>query len=423
MNSPFRVLGSQLRAASEIWEKISEDRSPADRWLVHYYHQHRRKFGSRDRRFLSETIYACFRHKTFLKAWLQASSAPSDSYHFVLFAAASEGAVSQEAFCELFSDEQASATYQALGQRILPPSQNFDSEIEKLSLTYSVPIWLVQRWGQRFGEKEARSFLEALHQRPALIVRTNTLKISREKLLKLFSEKKWKASKTQSSSTGILFQERENLFDSEEFRAGFFEVQDEGSQRICLEMNPKPGEFVWDVCAGGGGKSLAMAALMQNKGRIVSTDIRVKKLDELKKRAKRAGVKNCLVVDMEHLDKVKEMKEGFDRILVDAPCSGSGTLRRNPDAKWKLQESDFKDFQKEQLVILEKALPYLKPSGTLYYVTCSTEAEENEEVMELFLKKHPELKKRGVSGSSDGFLRLYPHRDGTDGFFLGIAEK
>ncbi|HOW88333.1 MAG TPA: RsmB/NOP family class I SAM-dependent RNA methyltransferase, partial [Candidatus Omnitrophota bacterium] len=203
----------------------------------------------------------------------------------------------------------------------------------------------------------------------------------------------------------------------------WFEVQDEGSQMICQKMDPKPGENIWDVCAGGGGKSLLLAAMMENKGRIVATDLRSFKLEELKKRAKRAGVFNIFPAELERLAELKVARKGFDKILVDAPCSGTGTLGRNPDAKWKLAPSWFEALPVEQLAILEKALPYLAKNGKLYYATCSVEAAENEKVVEKFLSAHPELRTIPCGEKGDPFFKLWPPETGTDGFFLAVFEK
>lgn len=418
----YDPLHSQLNAAAKIWDENQNNPYPADRWLANFFHAHRKKLGSHDRRFLSETIYSLFRHRSFLETWAKTLGSP-ESTTLVLFAAAAEGIISPEDFAGARQIAESSALYQSLRNRQLPDSLKIASEEERLSLRYSFPLWLVRRWIAVFGEEECRKLLEASNERPPLVVRINPLKMERERLIARFRKKGFRVLPTERSPFGIFFLERANLFDSEEFQKGFFEIQDEGSQLICQMMEPKPGEVIWDVCAGGGGKSLHLAALMQNKGRIIATDIRARKLEDLKKRANRAGVYNIFPAELARIGETREIKKGIDKILVDAPCSGTGTLRRNPDAKWKLTEEKLRVYHDDQAAILEKALPHLKPGGRIYYVTCSLESIENEEVMNEILSRHPELKKVSYPVSRDGYFRLFPHKHQTDGFFLGIAEK
>ena len=339
-------------------------------------------------------------------------------------AAAAEGLVTRDEFQAVTVHWNIKPEAHGLLQKhALPPASAGLAKGEKLALEFSFPVWLVESWLKRFGEKECLALLSSLQERPPLAVRANTLKITRDKLVEAFKSVDWKVSPAVKASSGIIFEERLNVFDSPEFRGGFFEVQDEGSQLVCEKIAPLPGETVWDVCAGGGGKSLSLAALMQGKGRVIATDIRPKKLEELKKRARRAGATNIFAADMARLDDLKEMKRKVDKIVVDAPCSGTGTLRRNPDAKWKLEPSQFLKLHEEQVAIIEKALPYLKPGGRLFYITCSMEPEENEKVFEEILQKHPALSPWPVGGVKRGYFQLFPHLEGTDGFFLGAAEN
>jgi 16S rRNA (cytosine967-C5)-methyltransferase len=393
---------------------MKETTYPADRFLGNFFHQHRRKFGSRDRRFISEIIYSIFRNKLYFEMWA-AHCNKHESEFLVLLAAGLEGLLSAEDWNSL----KTTIALDKLQAYSFPSS----ASRKDLSVRYSCPEWLVQKWTKQFGEEEARLVMESIQNRPPFVIRANTLKKSREELAAHWTKRGYDVTPTELSATGIRFKDRVNLFDSEEFRDGWFEIQDEGSQLVCEKVAPVPGEIIWDVCAGAGGKSLALAALMQNKGRIIATDIREKKLDDLRKRAQRAGVSNIFPADLARLDELKIIRNGIDKIVVDAPCSGTGTLRRNPDAKWKLKEEKFTSRQAEQLEIVEKALPRLKPGGRVYYVTCSLEPEENEQVVLALLEKHPELRLIPAGDSPDGFLHLMPHRQGTDGFFLAIAEK
>jgi 16S rRNA (cytosine967-C5)-methyltransferase len=397
--------------------------------MANFFHRRRKTIGSRDRRFLSETVYAAFRHRTFLLEWLKKLRVEPEPPVMVLFAAAVEGLLSDDDFRSVAgSMKQAGIfgenVFPDLRARKLPAGLTFDSQEKEWAVRYSFPEWMITRWRERFGEEGCLRLLEVSQKRPPLVVRANWLKISRDGLVGLFRKRGYGVREAEKSRSGIYFSRRENLFNDEEFRGGFFEVQDEGSQLLCEIMDPKPGELIWDVCAGGGGKSLALAAAMKNKGRIIATDIRSWKLGDLKRRAKRAGAYNIFPADLNRLDEIHELKNGADKILVDAPCSGTGTLRRNPDARWRISEGKLKTYQQDQFQIVQKALPYLKKCGKLYYATCSLECEENEEVARLVLEKNPDLRLVEAAGGPDeGFVRFLPQRDGTDGFFMAVFEK
>ncbi len=425
-DSHRRLALSQLRIATEVWQGVKNDTMPADRWLARYFYQNRKKIGSRDRRFISETIYSIFRHKSFLEAWVEkAKPRPvmndlETAECLCLFAAAKEGLLSKEDFQDTF--QQSGRLYAALTEHLLP-EEGQKSKEEMMARLYSFPLWLIEHWVQVFGVVETERLLGFFQQRPLLVLRANTLKISRKRLVDLFRRMGVEANSTTRSYFGLILQERRNVFDTPAFRDGWFEVQDEGSQMVCQTMDPKPGESVWDVCAGGGGKSLLLAAMMENKGRIVATDLRSYKLEELKKRAKRAGIFNIFPAELERIGELKLAQRGFDKILVDAPCSGTGTLGRNPDAKWKVNSSWFEALPKEQLGILEKALPHLAETGKLYYATCSVEAAENEEVAKAFLAAHPEMELVPCGEAGEPFFKLWPPESGTDGFFLAVFQK
>ncbi len=461
MTEPSRVFSTQLRIAREMWEDLDpQDMGPADRWLANYFFRRRKTLGSRDRRFLSEVLYTLFRHYSLLEAWAEQFNVGTNDQLMVILAAAVESMIPLDVFMfeiERFGikQEQAERLYGYLTQKRPPASDKPRPPLEQLALQYSFPLWLVERWDKIFGA-ELPKLLEGLNQRPPLAVRVNPLKITREELMARFTAAGFQVKAAEKSPFGIIFSERVAVFQTEEFTEGLFEVQDEGSQLAGMLLDAKPGELIWDVCAGGGGKTLLMAAMMQNKGRIVATDIRMKKLDDLKKRAQRAGIFNIFPADLTRMDEMKAAKEGFDKILVDAPCSGSGTLRRNPDAKWKLSLEILQKQHAEQVTIVESALPRLKPGGTLVYITCSLDPSENEETVAEILKRHPELRivptpppnlprKPGEEKSTQGlsplpprtasasnaetvpfdhgFMKLLPHRDGTDGFFAAILKK
>lgn len=425
----LKRLAARIQIAAEIWTAIEKTTYPADRWIGNYFHQNRRRMGSRDRKFYSEIIYGMFRHKS----WIQAVAAHFVSRKYaaeqlVLLGAAVERVISEIEFRTLAKEwlprqnRLPQDFYKGLTEFTLFGEKN---DLTSLCLRYSFPEWLAERWEKDFGMERVRELLRVYQIRPDLIVRTNTIKIKRDKLMKLFADLGFETRPTRQAKQGIVFVNRIGIFSLEEFQKGFFEVQDEGSQLVCEAMEVRPSDLVWDVCAGAGGKSLYLAALMGNKGRIVATDIRRDKLTDLKKRAKRAGAFNIFPADLERMDELKAAREGFDRILVDAPCSGSGTLRRNPDARWKLTPERFEDHHREQVEIILSAWPRLKKGGRLYYVTCSIDRLENEKTMEAVKNRLPDMKicsdsqpgERGEWGA-----RLWPSEE-NDGFFMAIAEK
>jgi 16S rRNA (cytosine967-C5)-methyltransferase len=433
MIEPSRILSTQMRIAKEMWHDMDPETSgPADRWLANYFFRRRKLLGSRDRRFLSEILYTLFRHYSLLEAWAEQFNIGTSDELMVVLAAAVDAQIPREVFMPEIArfgitSESAEKLYSHLQQKKPPAASTPRTPLEQLAVQFSFPLWLLERWQGIFGAA-LPELLEGLNERPPLSVRVNPIKITREELMGRFTEAGFHVKAAEKSPFGIIFSERVPVFQTEEFTEGLFEVQDEGSQLAGLLVDAKPGELIWDVCAGGGGKTLLMAGMMENKGRIVATDIRMKKLEDLKKRASRAGIFNIFPADLTRMDEMKAAKEGFDKILVDAPCSGSGTLRRNPDAKWKLDTEVFKKQHDEQVKIIESALPRLKTGGTLVYVTCSIDPSENEETITAILSKHPELtpvQPQMPYGKTEGspFFKLYPHRDGTDGFFAAVLKK
>lgn len=416
----------RIDTAQALWGQIENTSMPADRWLGNFFHSERKRFGAQDRRFFAETLYSLFRHKTFYNIWSREILPVGDSRLTVLLASAREGMIPEDKVFEFARELRwgiSPGILEKLKKMELPTRSSFEAgSLEEICAKYSFPAWLAGKWINEFGKEKALGLMAACQQRPPFTIRINPVKTTREALIQKFRNQNIPATETPQSPYGISFRDRANLFDSEEFRDGLFEIQDEGSQILCQKVDPKPGELIWDACAGGGGKTLLLAAMMQNKGRIVATDIRAKKLEELAKRAKRAGLFNIFPADLNRMSEISQAKKGFDKILVDAPCSGTGTLRRNPDAKWKLSEERIQGCRKDQLHILETVLPHLKKGGRLYYATCSLEPEENEEVMKEFLGKHPQLFRVPLPDGS-GSLRLFPHTDQTDGFFLAIAEN
>lgn len=283
-----------------------------------------------------------------------------------------------------------------------------------LHIRACMPLELFEMLVKQYGEESALTLSETLKSEAPTTIRINPLKTERA----LFLEKinKHVASKnTADSPYGIICSKRIDLFGLPEFKEGLFEVQDEASQLAALLVDAKPGESVLDYCAGSGGKTLLIAARMQNKGQVYLHDVRAKPLKEAKVRLKRAGIQNAQIISDQD-PKLKKLKKKFDWVLVDAPCSGTGTLRRNPDMKWKIDKTMIQRLKSEQRTIFESALSFVKDDGHIVYATCSILEDENEKQIEHFLSKYP----LELVGSP--FISL-PKLQGMDGFFAAVFKK
>lgn len=264
------------------------------------------------------------------------------------------------------------------------------------------------------GFQKACEICEISNEPAPTTVRINALKTTRDEMLA-----RWKGiyeiQPCTYSENGIIFKKRMNFSSMPEFQEGLFEVQDEGSQLLAELVKAKPGDLVMDYCAGSGGKTLAFAPKMQNKGQIYLHDIREYILQEARKRLRKAGIQNAQII---HYDdqKLKKLKKNMDWVLVDVPCSGTGTLRRNPDMKWKFEPSKIPQIQGQQRMIFEKALSFMKPTGFIVYSTCSLLNEENHAQINHFMKTyHLSL--------AENIFESLPKRQGMDGFFGAVLKR
>ena len=258
--------------------------------------------------------------------------------------------------------------------------------------------------------------ISALNKQAPVVLRANTLKTTKQKLQKLLLEDSIETDLLKNYADALELVERKSIFRTEAFQNGFFEVQDASSQLVAAYLDVKPGMRVVDTCAGAGGKTLHLAALMENKGQIIALDIYANKLKELKRRAKRAGAHN---IEPRHIDSTKVIKKLYnkaDRVLIDAPCSGIGVLKRNPDAKWKLQPEFIEEIKKTQAEILSKYSQMVKIGGKLVYATCSILPSENEKQVESFLKSNEDFK--FISEN-----KVLPSVSGYDGFYMALLER
>ena len=315
------------------------------------------------------------------------------------------------------------------------PSQD---PLDALAAETSLPRWLAKLWSEQLGFDETRALAAAINKRAPLTVRTNTLKNTRDELIATLAAEGARVEPTLLSPWGVTFTGRTNVFALKAFKAGLFEVQDEGSQLIALACGARPGQIVVDACAGAGGKTLALAAEMHNKGKLIGCDRDSRRLVEMKLRARRAGAHNWEARGVAEgpagETRIDDLRGNADAVLIDAPCSGLGALRRNPDARWRLDAAEVATFPPRQRQILERYAALVKPGGRLVYATCSINREENGDVRAAFEAAHPEFspvpaaellpgglaEKIGASGDD---VQLLPNRHGTDGFYIAGLRR
>lgn len=297
--------------------------------------------------------------------------------------------------------------------------QKILEKLENLSavrpLAESFPDWLDEICFNELGNRWPAE-LKVLNQRPPIVLRTNLIKTSTNELFAWLKREGYQV-KRLSNSDAILLKEPANIFRSEAFRLGMFEQQDFSSQQVVPFMKILPGERIIDACAGNGGKTLHMASLMGNKGKIVAMDTAPWKLQELKRRARRAGVANVEIKLIDSAKTIKRLHDSADRVLIDAPCSGLGVLKRNPDAKWKLKPETIQELKQTQRQILKKYWPMVKPGGYLIYATCSILPSENEQQVEWFINE--------MNGqfSLEEEKHLSPAQTGFDGFYMARMRR
>jgi len=312
----------------------------------------------------------------------------------------------------------------------------FGSMEEALSIRHAMPPWLVRRWTRRFGETESDAFMTAMNRIAPLTGRVNTLRATREQVLAICDRESVSARPTPISPDGIFIDNLPKpIHEMEAIASGMLRIQDEAAQLVTRLLSPKPGHTVLDACAGRGGKTIHIAQRMGDRGTIVAVDADRHRLDQLITDLSHLGITSVRPTEANLHDPLPKTAQGpFDRILLDAPCSGLGVIRRNPDTKWSRFEPDLKRYAHRQQAFLNHLAPLVKPSGLLVYAVCSLEPEENEQVIQDFIAKHPEfgiLRPTWFDGFAthaeligpDGCLRTYPHRHDMDGFFAAILKR
>lgn len=393
---------------------------PADAVVSRYFREHR-QLGHADRAFVAETVFAVLRRGRSIEA--RCAGQLSDRRRLLATLAIVRGWSQRELAPVLkASEEEWLAAAKAVPEADLPPAVRCD-----------LPDWLYARLEQQFGADEVLALSRAMNQSAPLDLRVNTLKGDRDTLLAKLAADDIAATPGSLSPLAVRLRDKPALAKHPLFLEGAFEVQDEGSQLLGFLLEPKRGEMVVDFCAGAGGKTLLLGALMRNTGRLYAFDVSDKRLTNLKPRLARSGLSNVHPARIEHErdQKIKRLAGKADRVLVDAPCSGLGTLRRNPDLKWRQDETSVAELTVKQAAILAAAATLVRPGGRLVYATCSLLSAENDEIVAAFLEKHPDfsllpasavLGKQGIACEGD-VLRLLPHKHNTDGFFAAAMER
>ncbi len=414
-----------LNHAGTLLAAILNRASAADKAMERHFRDHR-ELGSRDRGEIAETVYACLRTLALLR-YLGGETAPASALValHLLNQGLSARALEQAGYRP--RDEQFNV--RGLAEKL----RNLDTSAMPLAVKANMPEWLAQHLVAQLGEEETLELAAALNRPATLDLRVNTVKADRDTVRTRLAAEGQAVEPTPYSPLGLRRADRAPLFKTACFREGLFEIQDEGSQLLGLLLEPKRREMVVDFCAGAGGKTLELGALMANSGTLYAFDVAAKRLEKLKPRLARAGLDNVrsVVIAHERDERVRRLAGKADRVLVDAPCSGTGTVRRNPDIKWR--PLDLEAITATQRNILEAAASLVKPGGRLVYATCSLLREENEEIVEAFLAGHEEftllpvgeiLARRHIPLTMTGdMLRLYPHRHNTDGFFAAVLER
>jgi 16S rRNA (cytosine967-C5)-methyltransferase len=412
-----KLAGALFRHAEVALRELLRFAGPADQVLSGYFRAHG-ELGQRDRAFIAEASFAVLRRRRTLEA-AAASAEPRE-----LLAASLVRVLG-------FSGRALGGLVEA---QLLERVRGAHADAWPDAVRADLPDWLWQRLEAERGREEAMRLAQGLLNPAALDLRVNLARISREEVLARLARDGVGASATLYSPAGVRLAEKPAINHHALFRDGLIEVQDEGSQLLAYLLAPRRGEMIADYCAGAGGKTLALAMLMRGSGRIYAMDISAKRLAALGARAARAQVNNIHSIALagDNDARAKRLAGKLERVLVDAPCSGFGTLRRNPDLKWRHGAAAIAELAQKQRRILAAAARLVKPGGRLVYATCSILREENEAILDDFQGAHPEFKPLSCGEQLAGQrialdtgerLRLAPHLHGTDGFFAAAFER
>ncbi|MCC2635882.1 MAG: Fmu (Sun) protein [Ramlibacter sp.] len=413
-----------LDASAELVAQVLKFDHPADATVARFFREHR-SLGPRERTTLTDTVYAVVRRKLLFEHFAGSGSGPRERRLAIL------GFAAPRDFLKSALTEQETAWLDAC-DAVDPASL---SERHR----HNLPEWLATALKEQVGE-DFWPLVKSLEQLAPLDLRVNAVTDRRDDVLKELALAGIAAQPTPYSPWGLRLEGKPALAKLDAFARGAVEVQDEGSQLLALLTDARRGQMVVDFCAGAGGKTLALGAAMRNTGRLYAFDISAHRLDNLKPRLARSKLSNVhpAAIAHERDDRIKRLAGKIDRVIVDAPCSGLGTLRRNPDLKWRQDPKALPEVTARQTAILESAARLLKPGGRIVYATCSLLRAENEDIAAAFTAAHRDFKRLSVQELLEGHkvagaadlcsgggqdLRLWPHRHGTDAFYAAAWEK
>ena len=417
MSGPARISPSLLEHAQATLAEILGFARPADQILSTHFRRNP-QLGPRERSLVAEAVFAVLRRRRSL-----AAAAGTEAPRELLVAAAARVLGFSGRALESVADASWVARVRSASADALPDAVRAD-----------LPDWLWQRLSQEHGRDEAMRIAQGLLNPAPLDLRVNLARIDRDEAQARLAADGLQAQATPFSPAGLRLAGKPAINRHPLFKDGLVEVQDEGSQLLAWLLAPRRGEMVADYCAGAGGKTLALGMLMRSAGRLYAMDVSEKRLAALRPRAARAGLSNVHSIALSgELDaRAKRLAGKLDRVLVDAPCSGFGTLRRNPELKWRHEERAIEELAAKQKRILEAAARLVKPGGRLVYATCSILREENEAVVDAFEAAAPHFRRlscaallaaQRIAVDTGERLRLWPHRHGTDGFFAAALQR
>ena len=394
----------QMRYVAQALFTIFHEGRYADK-VIEYTLKQNPKAGSRDRAFIAETTYQVVRYyRLYAEILGHTPQTEADFWkicaiHFVV-----NGAVDLPEWVEFEGLD-----FKEIREKAAALATN-------RALRESIPDWLDQLGATELGAKWDDT-LHSLNQPARVVLRTNRLKTTRAELQKALQKEGFETA-PEGDGDALVLERRQNVFQTQAFKNGLFEVQDFSSQLVARLLAPEPGMRVVDACAGGGGKTLHLAALMQSKGQLVALDTLAWKLDELRLRARRAGASNIETRPIENRKAIKRLYDSADRLLLDVPCSGLGVLRRNPDSKWKLQPDFIEKLRATQQEILQSYSPIVKDGGRMVYATCSILPSENEHQIQTFLASEAGKKFKLIEER-----KILPQDNGFDGFYMALLVK